>query len=438
MYDVSSSRPRAGYRARGKTIGWRCGRRNITVCGESRRSDVVAASRRFHRVALALSAAVVGLTGCGPRTAQATNPSPSLHNHRGHRVSISKSARASQSISVPFAGFTMMSRSVGWATSESRVSRVYRTTDGAHRWNDVLRTRTGSGIATAFLNASDAWVMVRKRGALRVFRTTDGGRVWKASTLPALPKHHRLLGPHTASFPRKLYFVDATHGWALADTGTAGGLETVDVCKTADGGKHWTLMRHANIPRLGVKDGMMFRSDTTGWITSANTKTGTPVIEMTTNGGAQWNLQGLANASAPRGSADVSAPIFLTKSKGYLSVAMGGPTVKTVVFTTANGGRSWSPVGSVPGLDTVVFTRPSAGFATTGRHSAVTPDGGATWRTTPATGLHGRVLHIDFPSSQVGWALVVQSVGVREVLLRTANGGKSWHPVRVECVCAAS
>ena len=146
---------------------------------------------------MALTATVVALTACGPRTAESANPSRSVHNHRAKSAPTNHSAGATPSHYVPFGRFAMMSRSVGWAASESR---VYRTTDGAHRWNDVLRTRTGSGIATAFPNAPDAWVMVRKNGSLRVFRTTDGGRVWKASTLPVLPMHH-LFGPHIVPSP---------------------------------------------------------------------------------------------------------------------------------------------------------------------------------------------------------------------------------------------
>lgn len=190
-------------------------------------------------------------------------------------------------------------------------------------------------------------------------------------------------------------------------------------------------MRHASIPRIGVKRELVFHTDTTGWITSRNTRTGTPVIQVTTDGGKGWNLQKLANASAPNGSVSVSPPSFLTRSTGYLSVEVGGPTLKTtktLIFTTRNDGHSWSPVGSVPGMDRVVFMSPSTGFATTGRKSAVTTDGGNLWRKVTAKGLSGQVFQIEFLSPEQGWALVAPSGDGRVALLSTDNGGMSWSP----------
>jgi len=110
------------------------------------------------------------------------------------------------------------------------------------------------------------------------------------------------------------------------------------------------------------------------------------------------------------------------------------------VYTTSNGGKSWSAIQSEPALSTslrsVCFVDASTGWVTgdfivSGRHKPnkevirKTTDGGATWLNQDASG-SADLLDISFADAQNGIA-----VGSGGTVLHTADGGTNWYPCTI-------
>jgi Photosynthesis system II assembly factor YCF48 len=114
--------------------------------------------------------------------------------------------------------------------------------------------------SVAFADATHGWA-VGDSGT--ILSTTDGGAHWT---------------PQTSATAHALFsvaFTDATHGWAVGEAGT--------IISTTDGGAHWTARTSGTTNFLSS---VAFADATHGWAVGY---AGT--ILKTTDGGAHWTLQ---------------------------------------------------------------------------------------------------------------------------------------------------
>jgi photosystem II stability/assembly factor-like uncharacterized protein len=247
----------------------------------------------------------------------------------------------------------------------------------------------------------------------------------------------------------QITFVDAMHGWILADVDTGHGEQGVDIVRTTDGGLTWAKIASAAdqpgaLPLAGEKFGLTFRDTTTGWVVQGDSLDPSPRLHgvfQTHDGGATWQPAPIlpwpaALANTPALVEFGRLPAFISPQVGVLRVLLvslaTGDVADTVMYVTDDGGTTWSPTTPLPADagttsydDVTSLLNPSTWWIVASAHGTSTllcqtSDGGRHWASwmpgTPFTG----VTVLDFVSSTQGWA--IGSAG----LLRTTDEGRTW------------
>ena len=338
----------------------------------------------------------------------------------------------------------MIDRIHGWGLTSSA---VLRTTNGGATWKDV--SPHGFSIerqsAGAFLDAQHAWVSASRPSTVApvILRTEDGGATWQATTLAAAP------GTPLPLNIGQITFIDAQHGWLLADLGAGAGSEGVEIFHSTDGGRHWVTVSvtagaegstPGSLPLGGLKSGLTFRDTFTGWATGVSYASAASYVFLyvTYDRGHTWRHQQIiVPAAYGQGQSSINPPRSFTPADGVLPVMLRGPRRPAVDFyATHDGGCSWSSTTPLP-YDTTAaplswdFVDPYHGWAAWGRKLYVTMDGGQHWNAiTPNVSLAG-VEQLDFVSLRVGWALggTMRGTVTRAFLLKTTDGGHTWSVV---------
>jgi photosystem II stability/assembly factor-like uncharacterized protein len=197
----------------------------------------------------------------------------------------------------------------------------------------------------------------------------------------------------------KVYFVDATRGWILAQTKGKS-----LILRTTDGGEHWAV-------RYGSTDAaflsVKFITGELGWVVGSN---GT--ILHTSDGGATWEKQASETTAALTGLSVIDA------NTAWVS----GP-VGTLLFT-ADGGKIWSArtVNTPAALSDVMFADRQRGWAVGYGTILSTTDGGNTWKM-KNSGDWKPLSSIYFANKETGW------ITVGPVILQTTNEGQGWKEI---------
>lgn len=178
-------------------------------------------------------------------------------------------------------GLRMETTEVGWAYTRTA---VLHTTDGGETWSDVTPDGVFEPLLPAemsdlmqppdlFVRGETAWLANPSPKGMRVLRTDDGGKTWHAGAL---------FQTFADGFPcmAVLSSPDLHRGWALLLGDVAMGHMWIDVFRTVDGGVDWSLVSRTSgqqtgttpqaLPFMGLKNGIVFRSGTVGWITGSN------------------------------------------------------------------------------------------------------------------------------------------------------------------------
>lgn len=293
---------------------------------------------------------------------------------------------------VPRATSGMVSATAGWQGGLGLP--LLRTTDGGAHWSDVSPPSDCCADTTSMylLDATHAW-LANSGGT--VLRTADGGATWD----------HGEAVPYTGYAAPSLYFVDATHGWMLfPDTGPA---NADALYRTNDGGLHWTLI--ATNPHSGTGCNWLtpaFASARDGWL-PVDSCTSQSLL-VTHDGGATWSPQQLPLAAAGLKCpcTSMALTVFDGNRAAVLVAGSGGAANEERMFTTADGGSSWTPVPLPGEFQFIVdFVDLNHGWAVAG----------------PAT-LFSRDSNGQFPTFP----------GITVPLYRTDNGGQTWVTVNTD------
>ena len=147
-------------------------------------------------------------------------------------------------------------------------------------------------------------------------------------------------------------------------------------------------------------------------------------VYFTHDGGASWEAQ---TTGAPSWTV-WQALRFGDRQHGLLAGTAAG---RTLVYRTADGGRSWAPAALSPYSSVVVADLDMVGPALAwivGAQGLVlrSSDGGATWLQSRAGSAD--LTAVDFTSASAGVA-----VGSGGAVYRTTDGGRSWLPASVPC-----
>jgi len=317
-----------------------------------------------------------------------------------------------------------------------------------------------------------------------LWASTDGGRTWAELPPADLPGQGQVLGRGAGSCgpvssPR-LAFASAQTGW-LTEGDCGSGPAQPQVWRTTDGGRHWSA---SLLPAPASGWGSWDRADQGGvdmgapslFATGVTTTVLVPVavgqsslvVERSTDGGRTWGIASQVEVGTPAGaqtpaewfqaiSADdwlIAAPTELVESTdggrhwafARTSLALHEPVYftslehgfmqgsgLTVASATYDAGQTWSgeemPADlygqALPDLGPPIdlAQSPAAALAIVAGWAGllVSSDQGATWR--QSLGTADPVLQVDFVDDSTGFALT------DDQLLRTTNGGGTWAPL---------
>jgi photosystem II stability/assembly factor-like uncharacterized protein len=325
----------------------------------------------------------------------------------------------------------------GWGIAANGHGYVLRTVDGGNSWLDATPPGAGSigfSAILAVLDSNHAWVLVPGTDFFSgvLYRTGDGGTSWSSSTTP-----------FGGGF---IQFTDENHGFALAERGASAGSEAVELFQSSDGGASWSSVFHDNpgqagasdsLPLAGIKNGMTFRDDRTGWVTGSIPQAGQIYFYMTQDGGVSWTQQ---NISLP---ADYEAYQYLTQApvffgkQGFLPVTiyLPGRTVVTI-YTSQDGGLTWSgdPANAgetIPAGLVAIADEQHIWCWDGGATISSTSDGARSWANSPAgLDLNSSLSRLQFVPGFTGWALTQLDNAGHSQLYRTIDG-IHWTPLLI-------
>ncbi|HXM54107.1 MAG TPA: hypothetical protein VOB72_01865 [Candidatus Dormibacteraeota bacterium] len=304
----------------------------------------------------------------------------------------------------------------GWLAALDRPAgrtTLFHTPDAGRTWT---RLRTSVAVETvAFADARHGVLY----GPSATLRTTDGGRHWRALTLPDGAEGQRPV------------FADAVHGWVWDPLVGA-------LYGTADGGERWRPLSGLGLPDDGP-EALGFRDALHGWAT-APAGPEPPALYTSGDGGEGWSARPVPPPPGgwPAGRQfAVGPPAIGADGHGVVLIGEFIPWGFLIVASaywvaaTADGGATWGaarPLPAVrPGTVVTLAGSPATGavaWAWSADELLLTRDGGATWaRAAVPDG--GSIDRLQAVGTDGAWA-AASVAGGRWALFSTADGGVTW------------
>jgi photosystem II stability/assembly factor-like uncharacterized protein len=280
----------------------------------------------------------------------------------------------------------------GWAAGDA--GAVYRTNDGGKTWKPLLSGAVANINQIQFVDWNNGWMlgeMARKDDGepeTVVLSTNNGGRSWKKQPLPQI---------------LSIFFTDALHGWAVGKNAT--------IMRTEDGGNEWKavadLEKMIGLPvessnyNFGFRD-VFFLDQQNGWLIGnfyGRAKSHIGGLFATSDGGMTWKR------------------VSVTVQTQYSSGRFTPGVLHSVRFNDLNAGTLTGEM--VDGEGRFFFT-------------LHTRDSGKNWEQyrTPSRATHST----QFLGPATGWTAAAaqreggaDAVAYDSTLMRTDNGGASWH-----------
>jgi photosystem II stability/assembly factor-like uncharacterized protein len=343
----------------------------------------------------------------------------------------------------------MVSATTGWAlisTSNptgSSALKLGRTTDGGRTWKLVTPPAPAAALSAGALllkavGARRAWLAASTPGSgpaggtTLVFRTVDTGRTWQRSA------------PIAASQPVTMVVI-GRRGWLLESLGAAMGSNPVQVYRTTDDGEHWSLAAESGAGPAAArglvtacdKVGMGFGPAQLGWITS-ECAAGYSVL-VSRNDGRSWASQHLpVPQSGCQQAGCVIRPVRVTGIMTVLELE-AYPDL-ALLLVSHDAGMNWRvlelPAGAGPYPRVQFFGAAHAIAVSAGSQGAVgstfyvTSDGGLSWTAVPQGRHFGRGgASFDFVSLTTGFAWLLPGINTASPTPKvylTSDSGRVW------------
>jgi photosystem II stability/assembly factor-like uncharacterized protein len=277
-----------------------------------------------------------------------------------------------------------------------------------------------------------------------VFVTTDGGGTWTDSA--------PLRAVSTVS---EVSFADPQQGFLMLGGGDdAMGEDAVWLYRTADGGAHWSLAAATpaptgtavssqpgpgQIPAACDKRGLAFPAATNGWIASTCNAGLANALLVSHDGGVSWADESLPLPATlcAGGACTVSGPQFLDRT-GFVTV--DPEPAGAALLVTRDLGQTWDRLALPGGLQypQITFFSPTQGVLVAGETQGAfggtfytTADGGRTWTPVPqGVNLTRLGVAIDFATPEDGFAWtnsLASDPAAPTSIYETTNSGRTWH-----------
>lgn len=230
-----------------------------------------------------------------------------------------------------------------------------------------------------FIDDNNGWI-VGHGGC--ILKTINGGTSWQCMT------------SGIESDLYAVYFVNNDYGWAVGGNSV--------IIKTSDGGESWQVQKYSW--QYNYITSVYFSDTLNGWTDAENNGE----LYHTIDGGEHWNSVFINGAKK-------LTEIFFTDSlHGWAG------TNDDQIFSTTNGGASWTGHSTPYWPHTIFFLNQDTGWMSYYGGIYRTTDGANTWQEQASVFEHNDISSIQFIDQDHGWA-----VG-EEHIMKTSNGGNNW------------
>jgi hypothetical protein len=319
----------------------------------------------------------------------------------------------------------------GWAQAGKH---LYWTTDGGEHWQDVAPPESSKEIlgSVFFLDTSTGWMLLsypneENEPQFRMASTRDAGATW--SSFPVRIPWKRYAEDFFGG--GSIFFLDQLHGWLNLDV--YGMLQAARLFSSQDGGRTW----QPTPDDPGRSGSLCFFNNTDG-VLAGGAASGE--LYVTHDGSSSWQESTLKAPpdAAPAEFPTFGAPICQDAKHGVLPVtySVPGSPSALVMFTIADGGRTWKPNRVEPGLeersvgqqvaatvsDSDLILAPRATGDRTLELMRI-PERGEPRHVSAKLPDSDVILELSFVSSLTGWARTWNG------LLSTSDGGASWNDI---------
>ncbi len=349
----------------------------------------------------------------------------------------------------------------GWVATGTA---VWYTADGGMTWqnrtpaNCASQTQVNIG-SLAALDLLHVWMVCISGGEFganpatyTIYRSVDGGLTWQATPF-ALSRN---------AIGVQLVILDPSHGWLWVGEGAAAGHHYMALYRTVDGGATWAEVTEADGPvgpqSAALGGGPSFVTPLRGWIgDEIGGYTGQANqfdLWKTEDGGLHWAIQALPPANGHIIAAVDPPQCFdqqhcVLPISGQQSLTSAIPTSALVIYTSSDGGQSWTPLPKVTmSINRPIFVDMAHGWgvvvppasqcvdgstnAAQNAYLAETADSGQTWQFVNSSLPWCDPTQLNWISQSVGWALFSPPTDpITNTLWRTTNGGLTWIQVTV-------
>lgn len=282
----------------------------------------------------------------------------------------------SSAVADAFECATMINERRGWALNHQ--GHVFVTDSGGATWTKISQLHEFTcATQIEFVSEKEGWI----RECLSLWRTQDGGVTWNKTLSTITPG---VLGQPTSMFP-----FDAN---TLVASGSGG-----QVYSTSDGGGTWKIHSPLGGDNIDLND-IWFVDRMHGWVTGYQVLVAgeslRPLLFETTDGGDSWKQVSVDADILPSSVCFIGDQGWLAGSRRVVN----GDSVKLqgVLLHTTDGGFHWQRVElgpNEPFLTDVRFADKDHGWLV-GRDTVYrTHDGGKTW--TPVMSLPLAVAHLE-------------------------------------------
>ena len=253
------------------------------------------------------------------------------------------------------------SPTVGWVGSlltNTLAGPLLATTDGGKHWARQLSPPASVTTSVRFFDTRRGYALEVPFGAPGsppvLYATADGGGSWTRVQTPP----NQYAGAYAD-------FADFDHGW-FATFGFDRGRAPFSLYSTSDGGAHWAELLtlgpdrpESHGVRAGFITGFFFADARRGWVMAS--EPGRPVLYMTEDGGQSWRNQEvtLPARAASDWNVFLARPVLRPDGAGVMAAFTEQPQA-SVMYSTSDGGRTWSPPHPLPASNEAQLAMPDA------------------------------------------------------------------------------
>jgi photosystem II stability/assembly factor-like uncharacterized protein len=249
----------------------------------------------------------------------------------------------SANIAIDFTETFFLNDSTGYITGNNQ---VFKTTDYAESWKPL------NNFPYLLSNVRNIFFVDEQYGyaaTSNIYRSTDGGITWNATTSP---------DGQSQFYAHRMHFFDALQGVVVNNTG---------IYRTTNGGSSWSPVQAA--PTNIYLQDVCFTPNGKGVAVGYS-----GIAYISADNGANWSPLNLTATE------DLSTVYFFNNNLGFIG------TTDNALYKTTDGGANWTKITTnlhTP-MRSLFFVTDNLGYAllyNTGGLSAIyrTKDGGATW-----------------------------------------------------------